>query len=322
METKQILVIAASAVLLVAFVLLFFQNNDQEQTIKVAYLPVVQSLPLFVAMEQGMFEEEGLKVEAVRIASPNQIVDGLISGKVDAGAPSVASGIAAISELKSPDSLQIYAFNCGTLEHLNDELLVAKDSDIQSVQGLKGKKLGHLPGVQFSTVAKKILIENDVDPSEVTLVELPVPSQLATLGSGGVDAVLTLEPVGTVGAEKNISRILVANPMVRHVSDPWCGGAGVVTTRFMEERPEEAQAFIRVMNRAIIEARENASTKQYLVQYLDMPESVVEKTPMPLMLASDDIDEEIVQAYQQFVDVFYELEVTDESIDVKKLMAG
>ena len=322
---NRVLVAAVCVLVLAVVAVLVFQPgapqaSEEGEVIRVAYLPVVQSLPLFVAVEQGMFEKEGLGVELERIESPNQIIDALVSGNVDAGAPSVAAGIVAIVELKKPNSLRAYSLTCGTFEHLNDELLVAKDSDISSIQDLRGKRLGHIPGVQFSTMAKKILMENGVSPSEVTLVELPVPSQLPTLASGGVDAVLTLEPTGTVGAQKNVSRILVANPMVRYVSDPWCGGAGVVSTRFVEERPEEAKAFVRVMRQAIIETQENSTTRIYLVEYLGMPESVAEEAPLPLMVSSENIDPEIVQAYQQFVDVFYELNVTDGQLDVEELL--
>jgi len=161
-----------------------------------------------------------------------------------------------------------------------------------------------------------------VDPSEVTLVELPVPSQLPALASGGVDAVLTLEPIGTIGTQKNVSRFLVASPMVRYVANPWCGGAGVISARFMRERPEKAEAFVRVMRRAIVETQANSSTKTYLVKYLDLPESVAEEVPLSLMVSSNGADPGIILAYQKFVDVFYEMNVTDRRVDVEEFLLG
>lgn len=319
------LVIVACVLLLAVAVFLIMQPSvpaEEDEVIKVAYLPVVQSLPLFVAVEEGMFEKEGLKVELVRIESPNQIIDALVSGNVDAGAPSVAAGITGIVETRNPGSLKIYSLTCGTFDQLTDELLVAKNSNISSIGDLRGKRLGHIPGIQFSTMAKKILIENGVDPSEVTLMELPVPNQLPALASGGVDAVLTLEPTGTIGTQKNISRFLVASPMVRYVANPWCGGAGVISAKFMRERPEQAEAFVRVMRQAIIETEGNSSAKIYLVKYLDMPESVAEEVPLSLMVNSHDADPGIILAYQQFVDVFYEMNVTDRRVDIEEFLLG
>ncbi|MBI5159526.1 ABC transporter substrate-binding protein [Candidatus Micrarchaeota archaeon] len=298
------------------------ESSERLVTVKVAYLPVLQSLPLFVAVERGMFEKQGIRVELYRLESPNQIIDVLVSEKVDAGAPSVAAGITAIADLKKPGSLKIYSLTCGDLEHLNDELLVAKNSSINSVAGLKGKRLGIIPGVQFSTVAKKILSENNVNPSEVTLVELPVPNQLPSLASGSVDALLTLEPTGTLGESKNISRILVRNPMVRFVSDPWCGAAGVVTSKFLTEKPAESQAFMRVMQQAIIATQQDNRTKAYLVKYLSLPEPVAQKTPLPVFITSENIDSRTVEAYQEFADVFYEFNVTASRPNISRLLVS
>ncbi|MEW5955124.1 MAG: ABC transporter substrate-binding protein [Candidatus Micrarchaeota archaeon] len=320
MKNWKIISAAIASVVLLSAGIFALASPHEVKPVRVAYLPVMQSLPLFVAAERGMFEAEGLEVQLQRIESPNQIIDALVSGNVDAGAPSVAAGIAAIAELQKPGSLKIYSLTCGTLERLNDELLVAKNSSIASIAELKGKRLAHLPGVQFSSMAKKILLENGVQPSEVTLVELAVPNQLPALAGGSVDAVLTLEPTGTLGEFKNVSRILVRNPMVRFVADPWCGGAGVTSAKFLSERPAEAQAFVRVMRRAIADTLHDESARQYLVEYLQLPESVAREAPLPLMVSAQDADAGVVAAYQKFVDVFFELNVTSARPSVSGLL--
>ena len=317
---KKIVVAVLCVVALAAILALQRPAQQEKAVIKAAYLPAVQSLPLFVAVDEGMFEKEGLKVELERIESPNQIIDALVSGKVDAGAPSVAAGITAIVDLKNPGSLKVYSLSCGTLNNLNDELLVARESNITSINDLRGKRLGHIPGVQFQTAARKILMANGVSPSEVTLMELPMSSQLPALASGGVDGVLTIEPTGTVGSQNNVSRILIANPMVRYIADPWCGGAGVVSGKFLKSRPKDAEAFVRVMRKAIIETEKNPSSKVYLVKYLNMPESIAKETPLPLMVSTQNIEPRITQAYQTFADVFYELNVTEARPDVTRLL--
>jgi len=302
MKIQKNILIAVVAVLVlvilaVSAVSVFSENKEEKTVIHVAYIPVVQSLPLFVAVEQGMFASEGLNVVIDRIESPNQLIDALVAGKIDAGAPSVASGITAIVDAKNPDTLRIYSLTCGTESVLNDELLVAKDSNISSIAQLKGKTLAHIPGVQFQVMAKKVLAENGVNPTDVTLVELAVPNQLTSLASGAVDAVLTLEPTATLGEFKGVSKLLVANPMVKYVADPWCGGAGVITTSFMKEHPAEAKAFIKVMERAIKQVDSNAATSEYLVSYLKLPSEVAKTTPTPIMVMSKDVDASMLNAY-------------------------
>ncbi|MBI5636159.1 ABC transporter substrate-binding protein [Candidatus Micrarchaeota archaeon] len=318
------IVLAAVAVLALLAVALFISQSSAPSTsvqvINVGYLPVVQTLPLFVAVEQGLFEKEGIRVELQRFDAPNQLIDSLVSGKTNAGAPSVAAGIATIVESKNPGALKLYSLTCGTLDSLNDQLLVAKNSSIQSIADLRGKKLGHIPGIQFSTVAKKILLENGVNPSEVTLVELAVSTQLATLSTGGVDALLTLEPINTIGTAQNVSRLLVASPMVKYVSNPWCGATGVVSTKFSNSNTEAAQKFVKVMREAVeLTAKDAPSNRAYLVKYLSLPKPVAEKTPLPLFVSTKGLDAKTISAYQQFADLFYEMNVTSKKVDVKQM---
>ncbi|MFA6064433.1 MAG: ABC transporter substrate-binding protein [archaeon] len=315
-----VLAILVLVVLAVATLSVLGEHKEDKTVIHVAFLPAAQSLPLFVAVEQGMFAKEGLNVVVDRIESPNQIIDALVAGQEDAGAPSVASGITAIVDAKNPDTIRIYSLTCGTENILNDELIVTKDSNISSISELKGKKLAHIPGVQFQTMAKKVLAMNGVNPNEVTLVELAIPNQLTSLASGAVDAVLTLEPTSTLGEFKGVSKLLVANPLVKNVADPWCGGAGVITSSFMNAHPTEAKAFIKVMGEAIKETDSNVATREYLVKYLSLPEAVAKKTPTPLMVLSSDANESVISAYQKFVNVFVDYNVIKSAPDVRTIL--
>jgi len=315
-----VVAIVVLVVLAIAAMSVFGQHKEEKPLIHVAYLPAAQSLPLFVAVEQGMFAKEGLNVVVDRIESPNQIIDALVAGTEDAGAPSVASGIIAIVDAKNPDTLRIYSLTCGTEGILNDELLIAKDSNIISISDLKGKKLAHIPGVQFQVMAKKILAMNGVNPNDVTLVELAIPNQLTSLASGAVDAVLTLEPTATLGEFKGVSKLLVANPMVKYVADPWCGGAGVISTSFMKSYPIEAKAFIKVMSEAIKQTDTNSATREYLVSYLKLPSEVAKATPTPVMVLSSDANSTIINAYQKFVDVFVDYNVIKSAPDVSTIL--
>lgn len=63
-----------------------------EEEIKIGYLPLVMSLPTFVAAERGFFKEEGLKVEPVPFQSGTAIIDALVAGRIQADCGSAISG--------------------------------------------------------------------------------------------------------------------------------------------------------------------------------------------------------------------------------------
>jgi NitT/TauT family transport system substrate-binding protein len=51
-----------------------------EEKVKIGYLPLTISLPTFVAVEKGLFEQEGVKVELVPFESGTMIMDALMTG--------------------------------------------------------------------------------------------------------------------------------------------------------------------------------------------------------------------------------------------------
>ncbi len=152
--------------------------------VKIAYLPIIQGLPLYLSIEKGYFTAAGIEVETVKFDAPNQIIDALLSGQVDFGAPGAATGIAGIAETKKPDSLRIFLLTGGDTVVSNDSILVKNDSKINSLQDLKSKKLGIMPGIQWRTIATHILAQNNlVADKDVTLVELAAGLQFHILYS-------------------------------------------------------------------------------------------------------------------------------------------
>ncbi len=289
--------------------------------VKISYLPVVQSLLLYNAVENHYFEDANLDVEIVRFDDPGQIVNSLIAGSTDVAA-NTGTGIVGIAETKAQGNIKVFGFACGDLQHLNDELLTRKDDvSIKTITDLKGKSLGILPGIQFKTVARHILAQNGLEAEkDVTIVELAVPLQLQALQSKQVDALLTLEPVGTIGNANGISQVLIANPMVRYVADPWCGAAFSISTKFIKEHPAEAKAVISILTRSVDEINaspENA--RKFLPTYTGMTDAIAEKVPFPIFVTYRDFSGHI-EAAQKFLDIFYDLGVVDKRPNAKAMV--
>lgn len=313
------------AFLVVFGVLLAFGCVNQastpgQETIMVAYLPTTHSVPLFLALDEGLFEKEGLTVNVQRIETPKDIIDGLITGKIDAGPPSVAAGITTVVESQNPGALKVYALACSYQnKRESDVLLVPTDSTLTSISELKGKKVGHIPGIQWQSMTKKTLLANGVDPNEVTLIELPASSQLPTLAAHGVDAMFVLEPIGLIGEQKQSAKVFMVAPFEKFVVDPWCGGAGVVSNKFVQNRPLVAAKFLKVMKEAMQKTNESTDNGKYLVKYLQLPTDASDAVDLPDFIDTTEMTPEIVNAYQQFADVFFELGATQRKVDVHNL---
>lgn len=294
-------------------------------TVRIGHLPAAQGLPLYVAVEKGYFEQEGIKVEVIKFDSPNLLLQALASGQIDFGAPSTAAGITSIVESQRPGELKIFALaGSSTTSNgtINEALLVGKNSSMRTIANLKGKRIGILPSIQWRTIAEHILAQHNLSAGkDVILVELSSGLQAQALASGQVDALLAIEPVPTVVEERGIGRELVRAPVEQYLADPFYGGAGVLRSSFAKEHPQTTEKVLRVFARSIDEINADPqAAKAYLPKYTAIDPQLVNDTPDVLFKMYPDFTAKDTEALQQFFDIFPEYNVTSRRVNATQLI--
>ncbi|HMB74423.1 MAG TPA: ABC transporter substrate-binding protein, partial [Gammaproteobacteria bacterium] len=64
--------------------LIMIPDVDRDaRPVRIGFLNIAASLPLFIAEENGFFSAEGVDVETYAIASSNQLVDGVLAENLD-----------------------------------------------------------------------------------------------------------------------------------------------------------------------------------------------------------------------------------------------
>ncbi len=316
-------IIAASVSLLVILGLFFAFNSTglDSNKVRIANLPIAEGLPLYIAIDKGYFKEVGVDVEYVKFEAPNQIIDAVMSGKVDMVSPSGAMGISAVADSKNPGKLKIYASSGGDMQNPVNGLFVQNDSNIKSVKELKGKKLGILPGIQWRTISTEILSQNDLEVGkDVTLVELAPGLHATALASGEVDAVLTLEPGPTIIREKKLGVEIKPSP-VYNISNPFHAGAGIVNVDFLNKHPDLVKKVISALDKANKEIRDNPNeARTHLKGYTALTDDLITKVTLPQIEMWNEIDEKDIEAIQKFYAIFYKHKVVSAPLDFKSLM--
>ena len=274
-------------------------------SVQIAYIPVVQSLPLFIAVDKGYFAEKNIDVELVKLNSPTLLTNAVLSGDADLAFPA-ATGITAIAESQNPGKQKVFAMIGGDNTVDNDILIAAKDSDMDSIDDLRGKKLGTIPGIQFRTIAQHILAKNGLAiDTDVTVIELAPELQVQALASGQVDAVLSLEPIATIAEVKGLGKKLIESPMVEYVSDPWYGASAVMNSAFASEDQDLARDIIATLERAMSDIESNPNdAKRYLANYTPLDAALIEAVGLPTFKMTDDLAQEDLEAIDMFIDIF------------------
>jgi len=331
---KKIIIRVVLAVVVLSLVFIGIKNNqasnpasvitaNQESNntkIRVADLPVLAGLPLYVAIERGYFNEVGLDVEYMKLDSPNIIIDALISENVDITSPSGAMGISGIADFRKPGTLEIYATAGDGGDHRFSSFISSPDSGIKSFGDLGGKKMGILPGIQWRTIAKHLLKSHGLTLDQVTLIELAPGLQVRALISNQVDALVSLEPIPTI-AEKHDMKILETSPTLDAIANPFYPGAGIVRSEFADENPEAVEKFITATERAVDYINNNPDeARKYLVDYTPLDEELASIVPLPLIKTYKDFTEEDIKAIEDFHQIFTTHRVIDGEIDTRGMI--
>jgi NitT/TauT family transport system substrate-binding protein len=182
--------------------------------IRIGYWPIAAGLPFYAAVEKGFFKEAGLDVEPLKFAAAAQIMEAMLAGRCDGSANGTGSANLAIGEIAAPGTFKIFASNPSNVKNVLDEMLVPANSTAKIMADLKGKRVGSGPGIQNVTLAKIILEKNGI--ANPTVTELPVGQHVPALAAGQVDAVYTLEPTGTAGRLKGLTRVLEVGVMLAY----------------------------------------------------------------------------------------------------------
>jgi len=305
---------------LVLLIGLFFsplRAQAEQRAIRVGYLPLVMSLPTFVAHEKGFFAAQGLKVELVPFQSGTTILDALVAGRIDANCGSAITGHW-FAEQNVPGRFKIFlVYGNRSLEDNTFVVVVRNDAPYTGLKDLKGRRVGTFPGATSLALARAVL-RKVADPEKVIFTEVPPPNMVPALAAGQIDAFFTPEPLGMIAVAKGIGRYLMKSPMkLLGLKRGIPGGAFSFSRKFLKDRPQDAQRLRMAYHRAVdfIKAREREA-RAFLVKYARMPEPVAMRIPFEQWIKIEESDR---GAAQQYFDVLYEEGAYRKRIDTGNL---
>ena len=288
-----------------------------QEVVKVGYLPLVMSLPTFVAQEKGFFAQEGLKVKLIPFQSGTLIIDALVTGRIDANCGSAITGHWFAEQNVSGRFKIFLIYGSKGLRDNTFVVVVRKDSPMKDLQDLEGKRVGTFPGATSLALAKAV-IRKKADPERVIFTEISPPNMVPALGAGQIDAFFTPEPSGMIAVAKGVGRYLMKSPLsLLRLRKGIPGGAFSFSASFLKRRPEEARRLCSAYYKAVefIKADEKEA-RTFLIKYARLPEPVAMRIPFEMWLKVEEIDKE---GGQEYFEVLYKEGAYRKRIDTRSL---
>ena len=267
--------------LIFALTLVAMDSSMAQEEVKIGYLTLVMSLPTFVAVEKGYFQDQGLKVVHTPFESGTLIVDALVTGRIDvnAGSAVVAHWLA---EQNLPGTFKVFVVY-GPIQPKDNTfiLAVAKNSPMKEMKDLKGKRVATFPGIASLILAKAVLRPYFDPEKEATLIEIPPGNIVQALASGQIDAYFTPEPFGMIAVAQGVGRYLVEHPVLSlNLKTGYPGGAFTFNSKFLKEKPLVAKKVKAAIDKGVDFIKTNEQeARKFLVKYAKLPEPFAMKIP-------------------------------------------
>jgi len=219
--------------------------GQETVTLKVALLPVLDTLPIHVALEEGYFEQEGVNVEVIPVASAPERDQLLSAGKADGMLNEIVSTI-----FFNQDEVQVEIVRVArsaSEEAPLFRILASAGSGIENVEDLKGVEIGVSEGTVIEYVTDRLLQEEGFSQEEIATIPVPkIPDRLALLGSGELDAAVLPDPLSSLAIQNG------ATVPIDDSSHPRYGlSVFSFRTEVVEDHPRAVEAFLAAVERAV-----------------------------------------------------------------------
>lgn len=223
------------------------KDNGME---KVRLTEVAHSIfyaPMYVAIENGYFEEEGMELELVNGLGADKTMTAVLAGETEIGFMGSEASVYVYNE-----GAEDYVVNFAQLTQRAGNFLVSreKEDDFQMTD-LKGKTVlggrkGGMPQMVFEYILKKYGLDPETDLNIVTNIDFGMTAQAFAGGNG--EYTVEFEPSATALEEEG-SGYVVASLGIESGYVPYT--AYSAKKSYIEENPEIIRGFVNALQKGM-----------------------------------------------------------------------
>jgi NitT/TauT family transport system substrate-binding protein len=250
--------------------------GPEDTHLKVALIPVLDVLPVFVAEQNGYFKEQGITVEGVPVKSPQERDVLMQTGQVDGVLTDLPS-----TALLNKDGQKVKAIYTARRPYPNAPLfriLASPKSNIQSPADVKGVPVAVSQNTTIEYITDRLLAASGLAPSDIQVQEVTaIPMRFEQLMNGNLQVATLPDPMAQ-GALAGGARLVVDDTKFPNLSQ------SVLTFRneSLRAKPNTVKKFLMAWEKAVEEL--NAHPDKYKDLMIDkgrVPESIKGTYKMP-----------------------------------------
>ena len=234
-------------------------KSEEYPTLRIAVLPIVDTLPLFLALEEALFENYDINVELIPVSSAPELSQMVASGQADG---MVTDGLTVAFFNKEEIQMQIVRYAQKPIADTGHFfILAAKDSGIATVADLKGIEIGISEGTIIEYVTDRLLEKEGFTADEIQTIAVPkIPDRMALLGSGELKAAVLPDPLASLAVSQGATVILDDTQ-----SPEYGASVYVFSKEIIDENTDAIRDFVEAIDVAVALLEEDPAEYRYVL---------------------------------------------------------
>jgi NitT/TauT family transport system substrate-binding protein len=263
-------------VMLAALLLLAACGGQEEPTLRMALLPIMDTLPFYVAEQQGFYADEGIKVVLLPAKSAQERDALLQAGEVD-GMLTDLPGVGIFNR----DEAQVKVVAIARKAYPDSPLfrvLSAPNSGITSPEQLAGVQIAISQNTVIEYITDRLLTLSGVPADQIAIQEISaIPVRFEQLMADQIQAATLPDPLaqGAVAAGANL--VVDDSQFTDYAQSVLVFGVDAI-----KDKPETIGKFLKAWDRAAAELNTNPEAyRELLIEQGRVPESIQGSYSMP-----------------------------------------
>ncbi|WP_088458814.1 sulfonate ABC transporter substrate-binding protein [Acinetobacter soli] len=271
---------------------------------KYGLLPIVKQRG---DLEQAL-KAQGIQVKWVEFPAGPQLLEGLNVGSVVFGESGEAPPI--FAQAASPNL--VYVANQPAAPNA-EALIVQKNSPIQSIQDLKGKRVALNKGSNVHYLLLKLLEKNQLTLQDIQVVYLPPADARAAFEKGAVDAWVIWDPFFAAAEQQIGARVLATGQNLVSNHQFY-----LADRKFAEQHPEVLKTVVQQLNQTTEWVKTHQDDAARLLEKPTALDFNILKTSISRMgFGVTPLSSEVIQQQQYVADAFYQQKLIPQPLKIQ-----
>lgn len=250
--------------------------KPEEPKLKLALIPVIDTIPIFVAEKNGYFAEQGITVETIPVKSPQERDVLVTTGQTDG----VLTDLQSVG-LLNKDAVKLKAIYTSRRPFPDApifRILAGPKTSINAPADLEGVQVGISANTIMEYLTDRMLAGEGLKPEEIAKIDIgQIPVRFEQLMNGNIQAAALPDPLAQ-GAIAGGAKLIVDDAKYPQFSQSVLS----FTPDTLNNKPTTVAKFLVAWEKAVNEL--NAHPEKYqgvLIEQGRVPKSVQDSYTMP-----------------------------------------